>query len=122
MMMRRMIRLAAVMVTAVALTFGVGATSANAGEWESISTARAGAIFWPAGDYLEVYDYKADGLGARAYLSWGYGHQVSVSVNNTDYMRSKKLNLREGTVVWLRLCYTKHGHNVQCSRAQKAVA
>ena len=70
---------------------------------------------------LHVGDYRADGIGARAYLTRG-GDKVSVYANGENKGQDKHLGIREGTTVWLQLCYTRAGKNYQCSATKKGVA
>jgi hypothetical protein len=73
------------------------------GTTQSIRTERSGAYFYdfagtrhPDSEDLRVSDYKADGYGARAYLTWG-DNKVSVYTN-------------------------RGGKDVRCSRTQKGIA
>jgi hypothetical protein len=92
------------------------------GVTQSIRTERSGTYFYHWGDELVVSDYMADGLGARAYLTWG-GNRVTVYTNRgKDTSDRRNLNLREGTAVWLQLCWTDDGENIRCSQAQKGIA
>ncbi|NJQ03605.1 hypothetical protein [Streptomyces zingiberis] len=92
------------------------------GRTVSIRTDRAGAYFYHHSESLVVSDYRADGYGARAYLTWG-GRKVSVYAgggrNSTD---EKRLAIAEGTPVWLQLCYTQRGRNVRCGSTHKGYA
>ncbi|MGW6455940.1 hypothetical protein ACWF94_08415 [Streptomyces sp. NPDC055078] len=113
---------ATVVGIATLAAFGAGMSTASAGTTQSIRTERAGAYFYDWGDQLRVSDYKKDGLGARAYLTWG-SNKASVHANGgVNDSAEKDLNLKEGTTVWLTLCYTDKGEDVQCSAPQKGVA
>ncbi|WP_030543138.1 hypothetical protein [Streptomyces albus] len=92
------------------------------GRTVSFRTPRAGAYFYDFREKLVVSDYKADGYGARAYLTWG-SHRASVYAgggrNSTD---EKDLSIKEGTPVWLQLCTTKRGKNLRCTKTRKGYA
>ncbi|MBQ0985260.1 hypothetical protein KBZ10_12155 [Streptomyces sp. F63] len=92
------------------------------GRTVSFRTPRAGAYFYHFREKLVVSDYKADGYGARAYLTWG-SRRASVYAgggrNSTD---EKDLSIREGTPVWLQLCTTKRGKNLRCTKTRKGYA
>ncbi|MDJ1137968.1 hypothetical protein [Streptomyces iconiensis] len=111
---------AAVVGIATLATFGVSTTTASAGVTQSIRTERAGAWFYHYGDVLVASDYKKDGIGARAILTWG-GNKVVVTANGgVNDSEEKDLNIKEGTTVWLQLCYT--GGSTSCSAVQKGIA
>ncbi|MCC3650862.1 hypothetical protein LIX60_05095 [Streptomyces sp. S07_1.15] len=97
-------------------------TRAARGRTVSFRTHRAGAYFYHFREKLVVSDYKADGYGARAYLTWG-SRRASVYAgggrNSTD---EKDLRIKEGTPVWLQLCTTKRGKNLRCTKTRKGYA
>jgi hypothetical protein len=71
----------------------------TSGATQSIGTERSSTYFYHRGDELVVSDYMADGLGARAYLTWA-GNRVTVYTNRgKDTSDGRNRNLREGTAV-----------------------
>jgi len=118
---RRLTTRSVAAAAAVAM-LAAGTPAAVAGVTQSIRTERSGAYFYHYGDELVVSDYMADGLGARAYLTWG-GNRVTVYTNQgKDTSDERNLDLREGTAVWLQLCWTDNGQNIRCSQSQKGIA
>jgi hypothetical protein len=99
------------------------------GTTQSIRTERSGAYFYdfagtnqPKSEVLRVSDYKVDGYGARAYLTW-HDNKIAVYTNKgVNTYDEKTINIREGTTVWLQLCFTNNGKNVRCSGTQRGVA
>jgi hypothetical protein len=114
-----------VMGAATVTALGIGAPTASAGTTQTISTPYAGTFFYHGTNTLYVEDYAVDGRGARAYLT-SKGGSIIAQVHDADgpdgYGVDKDVNkVDEGTVVWLRLCYTNNGDNTECSERQKAV-
>ena len=62
----------------------------------------------------------------RAVLTWNDdfgGHTASITDRRSSGGPARRnLAFREGTTVWLQLCYTKHGAGVKCSLTQRAEA
>ncbi|MEU4495578.1 hypothetical protein OG729_38510 [Streptomyces sp. NBC_00210] len=118
-------RKTALAATAALAMTGICASTSMAAEAMGatavIRTSRSAAYWYHGTNTLHVGDYKADGIGARAYLTWG-GNKVSVYANGENKGQDKHLSIREGTTVWLQLCYTREGKNYQCSATKKGVA
>jgi len=96
---------------------------------ETIKTKRGEVTFLHYGDSLHAQDTKRDGYGIEAQLEWQgdqYTTDESVTDDNgpSDGGSGKAvLRLREGTPVWLMMCYVnKKGRRVQCSGWQRATA
>jgi hypothetical protein len=125
---RAMIRRLAAL-SALALTvFGVSVATASAGESERIVANGGTAKFLHEGEILYVSDNIKDGWNMQAEL-----------LNLTDYEGDEgswwlidrgadgdpseaNLSIRDGSKLWLRLCYTRKGEDDECSRWQTAVA
>jgi hypothetical protein len=107
---------------ALALTlFALSVPAAFAGENEKIKVKGGSVFFFHEGDLLVAYDRVPDNLGVRAYLLYANrGVQVTDVAGGPPV--SDQLSIREGTTVYLVVCYTRQGKDVQCSGAQTAVA
>jgi len=109
---------------AVALTLlGVGATSASAGESERIVANGGTAKFSHKGEILYVSDNIGDAASMTAEL-------LNLSGSGSWWVRDSgadgdpsevDISIREGSELWLRLCYTIDNED-HCSRWQTAVA
>lgn len=92
------------------------------GTTASIRTQRGAVYFYHWGDKLRVSDYKKDGYGVRGYLI-ANGKKYSVYTGaGKDTGHEKTINLREGTRVFIQLCYTKNAADVKCSRTVEGQA
>ncbi|HEY1357064.1 MAG TPA: hypothetical protein VGF21_02050 [Thermoleophilaceae bacterium] len=110
------------MTGALALTlFAVSVPAAFAGENETIKVKGGSVAFFHKGDFLVAYDGVRDKLGVRAYLLHG-NRATQVTDIAGGAAISDQLSIREGTKVYLIVCYERHGKDVQCSGAQDAVA
>lgn len=115
---------AALTVPAVAVTSPASADGQQTRKSETVSIrTKYGAVyFYNYGDQLHVGDYYADGRGVRGYaIANGKKHTVYTNkgLNSVD---DKFLHLKEGTPVYVQLCYTKKGKNVKCSGLAKGYA
>ncbi len=118
--------LAGVAVLAVS---ALSPATASAGESEMIETQYGSVVFEHYGEILtaNVGPY-AGGRGVRAYLDWTDGAAKKASVLALPGAtgvgsKSKNLSIREGTTVYLRMCYTNiQTEDTQCSKRQRAVA
>jgi hypothetical protein len=87
-----------------------------------VRTDYGAVYFYDYGDVLHVSDYAADGRGVRGYaIAKGKRHTVYTNrgLNSWD---DKSLRLKEGTAVFVQLCYTKKGKDVKCSGLVKGYA
>ena len=109
-------------VSAVAVTvFGLGTSSAAAGQSQDISTDRGAVWFNHAGDRLYAIDTKVDGMGVQALLTWA-GRSASVLDGGASGPpKSDNLDLPEGMIVELKMCYFRHSGLVKCSKPQTAI-
>jgi hypothetical protein len=115
---RRLTALGAVALTVLA----VGAATASAGQPENISTDRGAVWFNDRGDRLYAIDTKVDGRGVQALLTWS-GRSASVLDGGAHGPpKSKNLDIPEGTIVELRMCYFRHSGLGKCSKPQTAIA
>lgn len=108
---------------------GLSAATASAGESQTIETERGAVSFEHYGEILEAYAGPyAGGYGVRAYLDWTDGGSKKASVTalqgaDGTGSKSRNLSIREGTVVYLRMCYTNlSNEDVKCSKRQKGRA
>ena len=108
---------------------GLTVPAASAGEYEDISTKRGAVAFQPRGDTLFAIDNKRDGIGIAATIYWkpdpNSPRKLSASVLDGGaggVAKTKRVNLREGTIVELEMCYFRHSGLIKCSKLQKAVA
>jgi hypothetical protein len=99
------------------------ASIASAGESENISTDRGAVWFNHDGDRLYAIDTKVDGMGVQAFLTWNRTHSASVVDRGAHGPpKPKNLNIAEGTIVDLQLCYFRDSGLVKCSESQSAIA
>jgi hypothetical protein len=116
------VALLATAVGAVSL-FGLSASTASAGSYETIRTKGAYAKFDDLGEHLMVGDIAKDRRGARAYLRWPGGNSASVIAEGFNEPLSRRdLSIPEGTKVTLTVCHTKRQVDVECSDFQWAEA
>ncbi|HWK29986.1 MAG TPA: hypothetical protein VNS09_25680 [Solirubrobacter sp.] len=108
---------------------GLGAATAHAGQSQSIETERGSVRFEHYGEILTAYAGPyAGGRGIRAYLDWtdrGRKHAVVTALQGAGGTgtASKNLSIREGTTVYLRMCYTNlQNEDTRCSKRQRGVA
>jgi hypothetical protein len=107
---------------ALALTlFALSVPAASAGENEEIVVKGGWAAFKHKDEILLARDNLGDHLGVRAHLLWD-GRAAHVTDASGGSTAGRNLSIPEGTTVWLVVCYTRHGEDVQCSGAQKAEA
>lgn len=111
------------LVSALALAVGCGlsAPAASAAENARIDGKYGFVRFDAYGEVIEAADIWVDGYGVRAYLEWD-GGRASVTAAGDLYPVSKNLSIREGTDVWLTMCYTNNGHAFKCSDPERAEA
>lgn len=83
----------------------------------SIRTKRGAAYFYHWGDKLRASDYLRDGYGIRAEAIVGGKKYTVHNTSGADTGQEIGLDLPEGKVVWLTLCYTDNGKTVKCSSA-----
>lgn len=121
---------AAMAASSVAISgLAVIAPAAQAGEYTTaqsktvaIRTKYGAVYFYNYGDQLHVGDYYADGRGVRGYAI-AKGKKYTVYTNDgLNSVDDKYLHLKEGTPVYVQLCYTKKGKNVKCSGLAKGYA
>lgn len=115
-------RLAA--VASLALTvFGLSASLASASQSQNISTERGAVWFDHNGDRLYAIDTKVDGMGVQAFLTWNRTHSASVVDRGAHGAPvPKNLDLPEGTILELQMCYFRDSGLVRCSDPQTAIA
>jgi len=115
-------RLAA--ISALALTvFGLGASTASASQSQNISTERGAVWFNHDGDRLYAIDTKVDGMGVQAFLTWNRTRSASVSDRGAHGPpKPKNLDIPEGTILELQMCYFRNSGLVKCSKPQTAIA
>jgi hypothetical protein len=114
-------------ISALALTaFGLSASAASAGSDERIDVRYGYVRFEAHGDELTAGDIWADHRGVRARLGWededGRPRTATITDTSAGYERSRNLSIKEGTTVYLQLCYTRGGKDDGCTRVQKAEA
>jgi len=114
-------RLAA--ITALTLTvFGLSVSAASAGVPQQIRTHGGHAVFDDLGELLVVKDKRADGLSVMANLTWSNQTVTVTDSGPGGGGQTRNLSIREGTTVWLVMCYHVGGTIVKCSRVQRGVA
>jgi hypothetical protein len=121
-------RLAALGASAAAV-FALNAPVASAGQSQLIEGQYGSVTFDHYGEILTAYAGPyAGGRGVRAYLEWTDqgSHKTSVTAlegAGGTGKKSKNLSIREGTTVYLRMCYTNlQNEDYKCSKRQKGVA
>jgi hypothetical protein len=113
-------RLAIVSALAV-IAFGLGTSTAAAGQSQDISTDRGAVWFNHDGDRLYAIDTKVDGKGVQALLTWAGRSESVLDGGASGPPKSENLDLPEGMVVELRMCYFTHSGLGKCSKPQTAI-
>jgi hypothetical protein len=110
-------------IAALTLTvLGLGVPAASAGEPQQIRTHGGHAVFDDLGELLVVTDTRRDGLSVMANLTWADGSITATDSGPGGSGETKNVSIREGTVVWLIMCYEVNGVTVKCSHSQRGVA
>lgn len=123
--MRVSVRRAGVLFSSFALAgvgIAAGASSASAGEFESITTKRGWVNFDPSGDKIRVGDTKKDGIPIRGYYKGEAGIEHFLEVGGYGKTKSRTFNQPEGGKVWIQLCYRKGSVITKCSKWQRGRA
>lgn len=121
---------AAAVAVALALTWGALAIPTAEADQQAdaasktvaIRTKRGAVYFYSYGDVLHVGDYYKDGLGIRGYAIANGKRYTAYTNEGLNSVDDKNLNFKEGTPVWIQLCYTNNGKNVKCSGTVKGYA
>jgi len=116
------IRRLAVISALTLAVFGLSASAASAGEPQQIRTHGGHAVFDDLGELLVVNDRRADGLSVMANLTWNNQTVTVTDSGPAGGGTTRNLSIREGTTVWLIMCYEVGGVTVKCSRSQRGVA
>lgn len=122
---RRIAATAALSIAAASTLSWVGAPAASASSDERIDVKYGYVKFEAAGEKLTAGDIWGDGYGVRARLGWetSKGPKTAWVIDTSaGYESTKDLSIREGTTVYLQLCYTRHGADVKCTRSKAAEA
>ena len=117
-------RLAAISALAFAVSF-LSAPLASAGSNERIDVKYGYVRFDSEGEKLAAADIWANHVGIRAKLTLfkdGKKKVARVTDSSAGYESSKNFSIREGTTVFLQLCYVRDGAEGKCSRAHRAEA
>ena len=118
-------RIAVICVLALTV-LGLSVPAAFAGSDESIETDKGLVAFDHHGEWLWACDTWYDGRGVRAYLHWSSTESAKVtdttSYGGASLCEAINLSIPEGTTVWLQMCYTDNGVDVECSNSQRAEA
>lgn len=110
-------------ISALALTvFGLGASTATAGEPQDISTDRGAVWFNPDGDRLYAIDTKVDGKGVQAWLTWAGRGKSVMDRGASGPPKLNNLDLEEGLVIELQMCYFTNSGLDKCSKPQTAIS
>ncbi len=115
---------------AAAMTFlALSVPVASAGESQMIEGERGFVSFDDYGEVLTAFAGPyAGGRGVRAYLEWTDDGEKNARVTALQGAggtgkETKNLTIREGTTVYLRMCYTDlSDEDYKCSKRQRAVA
>ena len=109
--------------------FALSVPVASAGESEMIEGERGFVSFDHYGEVLTAFAGPyAGGRGVRAYLEWTDEGEKKARVTALQGTggtgkETKNLTIREGTTVYLRMCYTNlSNEDYKCSKRQRAVA
>jgi hypothetical protein len=96
---------------------GLAAPAASAGSPESIHTDGGYVSFYDIDEELTASDSRGEGWGVRAKLKWGEKGYETVTDDQGAGGRpvDEDLTIREGTTVYLKMCYTNNGKDVKCS-------
>jgi hypothetical protein len=109
-------------VIALALTVvGLGASTASAGQSQDISTKRGAVWFNHNGDRLYAIDTKVDGKGIQALITWAGRSESVLDGGASGPPKSDNLDLPEGTIIELQMCYFTHSGLDKCSKPQTAI-
>jgi hypothetical protein len=109
-------------VIALALTVvGLGASTAAAGQSQDISTKRGAVWFNHRGDRLYAIDTKVDGKGIEALITWAGRSESVMDGGASGPPKAENLDLPEGTVIELQMCYFTHAGLDKCSKPQTAI-
>jgi hypothetical protein len=114
-------RLAALSALALAL-LGLGASAASAGQSQDISTERGAVWFNQHGDRLYAIDTKVDGKGVEASVTWAGHLKTATDRGAHGPPKLTNLDLPEGTVIELQMCYFTRSGLGKCSDPQTAIA
>jgi hypothetical protein len=111
----------AIIIALVLTVLGLGASTAGAGQSQEISTKGGAVWFNHDGDRLYAIDTKVDGKGVQAVLTWA-GQMETVSDRGAHGPpKLNNLDLPEGYVVELQMCYFTNSGLGKCSKPQKAI-
>lgn len=108
--------------TALVTQQSAEADVAGSGKTVSIRTKRGAVYFYSYGDVLHVGDYYEDGLGIRGYAVANGKRYTAYTNDGLNSGDDTNLNFKEGTPVWIQLCYTDNGEDVKCSGMVKGYA
>lgn len=114
-------RIAVASALAFAVWCGLGTPAASAAQDARIDGRYGYVTFDAYGEVITAADIWVDGYGVRAYLQWD-GRRASVTAAGDLYPVSRNLSIREGTEVWLTMCYTDNGDAFKCSDPKRAEA
>jgi hypothetical protein len=113
----------AVALAASAAVFGLSAPAASAGEPQQIHTDGGSVVFDDLDELVVAKDERADGLSVMANLTWADGSVTAVDDSGANGSgETKDVSIREGTEVWLIMCYEVDGLIVNCSGSQRGMA
>lgn len=124
----RKIQLAAVipLVFAGSLIFPQSASAAGGDITiaHQLPRLRAAAWFKEYGDELRVCDTDTDGMGAWAGLYDNSSHELikSTYAGGSGNCKTNTANVREGRVVYIKLCLRKDGENGLCLKSNYGYA
>jgi hypothetical protein len=122
----RNVAAAVVAAALIALGLGVDAASADRPSQSEVIVTKGGIVrFQHHGDILKAKDTRQDSYGVLARLALSKEQTLGLALDPSSRGkgRSKNLNVREGTIVYLQMCYQDHrGNNVRCSGVERAVA
>jgi hypothetical protein len=86
------------------------------------ASRRGEAYFHYQDNRLEAHDLKADGYGVRAYLIAGPRKVRAEATDDNPWGENQLADLKDGTHVWLQICWRKAGKDFGCSGTQPAIA
>jgi len=119
---------AAAVVAAALIALGLGADAARADQpsQSEVIVAKGGIVrFQHNGDILKAKDTRRDSYGVLARLALTREQTLGLALDPSSRGsgQTKNLNVREGRIVYLQMCYQDHrGNNVRCSGFERAVA
>lgn len=114
-------KIGALALTLVVAVLALGAATASAQKNARIDGRYGYVSFDAHGEVITAADIWVDGYGVRAKLEWD-GGRATVTAAGDLYPVSKNLSIREGTDVWLTMCYTNNGKAFKCSAPRRAEA